>query len=99
MLRHVRVSRGISQRVASKRCGLSAATVGHYENGRMEISDFRLNEFLKIYGCDRKDFDDYMNGKEVPIISVKEDCINLLGRIDEAKLRTVHAVLVGFAGG
>ncbi|MEZ4750951.1 MAG: helix-turn-helix transcriptional regulator [Bdellovibrionota bacterium] len=98
VLRYVRVSRGISQRAAGRRCGISDAAVGHYENGRMDISEERLAEFLRAYECSREEFDRYLAGAEVPIVSVKDDCMNLLQKLDDSKLRTIHSVLMAFLG-
>lgn len=95
--RFMRVSRGISQREAAKKCNISEPAIGHYENGRMDISATRLEQFLKTYGYSKQEFDEYVNGKPIPVISVRDECVSLLGRIDEVKLRAVHAVLTSFA--
>ncbi len=96
VIRYMRLSRGISQREAARECGISEAAIGHYENGRMDISEARLADFLRAYGYSRREFDEYVYGKPLPVISVRDECIGLLGRIDETKLRAVHAVLVSF---
>ncbi len=38
----------------------------------------------------------YRAGKEIPVTNMKGECIRLLDRIDDARLRAVHAVLLGF---
>lgn len=98
IIRFMRISRGISQREAARQCNISEPAIGHYENGRMDISPIRLEHFLSIYGYTRQEFDEYLGGKPIPIISVRDECIGLLDRIDETKLRAVHAVLVSFVG-
>ena len=50
VIRYMRLSRGISQRDAARQCGISEPAVGHYENGRMDISPARLEQFLRVYG-------------------------------------------------
>ena len=94
----MRLSRGISQRETGRRCDISEAAVGHYENGRMDVSSERLRQFLTLYGYALAEFDDYVNGKPLPVISVKDECLRLLNALDEQKLRAIHAVLVSFAG-
>jgi transcriptional regulator with XRE-family HTH domain len=47
-IRYMRVVRGISQREASRLCGLSESAIGHYEQGRMDISGERLVKFLSV---------------------------------------------------
>ena len=96
IIRFMRVSRGISQREAGKKCDVSEQAIGHYENGRMDIAPTRLEKFLKVYGYTRQEFDEYVAGKPIPVISVRDECVSLLGRIDEVKLRAVHAVLASF---
>ena len=95
IIRYMRVSRGISQKQAAIRCNLSEQAIGHYENGRMDISPKRLNQFLEVYNYIQEDLDEFLSGKPIPI-NVKDDCISILDRIDETKLRAVHAVLMSF---
>ncbi len=97
VVRFMRVSRGISQRESARECHISEPAIGHYENGRMDISPTRLEQFLGVYGYSRQEYDEYMNGKPIPVISVRDECVGLLGKIDETKLRAVHAVLMSFA--
>jgi hypothetical protein len=42
------------------------------------------------------EFEEFMTGKPIPILNLKKECITLLDRIDDAKLRAVQAVLMGF---
>ena len=96
-IRYMRIIRGISQREASRRCGLSESAIGHYEQGRMDISPERLAEFLKCYGIDLTEFEEFANGiRPIPAISMRDECITLLGRMDENKLKAVHAMLTNF---
>lgn len=95
IVRYMRISRGISQRESARRCDVSEQAIGHYEQGRMDISPARLDQFLAAYNYTKEEFAEYLNGKPVPI-DLKEDCISLLNRIDENKLRAVHAVLISF---
>lgn len=96
VIRFMRVSRRISQREAARKCNISEPAIGHYENGRMDISASRLEQFLRVYGYTQREFEEYTSGKPIPVLSVRDDCISLLGRIDEIKLRAVHAVLSSF---
>ena len=97
VLRHIRVSAGISQREAGRKCSISEAAVGHYENGRMDVSEERLAQFLVAYKCSMNEFNALMADQQIPIFSVKEECIVLLRKLEESKLRTVHTVIVALA--
>ena len=92
----MRVSRGISQSEAAGMCRVSTAAIGHFEHGRMDITTARLEQFLAAYGYTPGEFEEDRAGKPIPVVSVKDECIGLLDRIDETKLRAVHAVLTSF---
>jgi len=97
-IRYMRVIRGISQREAARRCGLSESAIGHYEQGRMDISGERLGKFLNCYGFLMEDFDQFANGtKPIPVVSMRDECMSLLGQMDDKKLRAVHAMLTSFS--
>lgn len=97
VLRHLRMSKSISQREVGRRCGLSEAAIGHYENGRMEVSEERLDQFLEMYGYTRKEFDEYLNGDKAAVTGLKGECIRLIETLTDDQLRAIHGVLVGFA--
>lgn len=83
-------------RRAGELCALSDAAINHYEHGRMDLSPKRIEQLVSAYGYTIEDYQAFLDGKEVPILSVKDECITLLGMIDDRKLKTVHAVLSGF---
>src|SRR5206468_3840676 len=85
-LRFMRKSRGISQKEAALRCKLSEQSIGHYEHGRMGISEARLSQFLSAYGFTRAELDEYLSGKPIPVVSLKEECTDLLAHLDAPKL-------------
>lgn len=62
----------------------------------MDIPEERVGQFVGLYGYSMQEFHGYLSGAPIPVLSLKDECINLLDRIDEPKLRAVHAVLVGF---
>lgn len=96
IVRFMRLSRGISQSEAAKICHVSTAAIGHFEHGRMDITPARLEQFLTAYKYTSEEFEEYRAGKAIPVMSVRDECIGLLDRIDEVKLRAVHAVLASF---
>ncbi len=96
IIRYMRISKGMTHGQAGLHCNCSEAAIGHYENGRMDISPSRLSQLLKAYGYTREEFDEYRAGKPIPVIDMKAECTLLLGRIDETKLKAVHAVLTSF---
>jgi len=96
ILRYMRGSKGISMRRAGELCTLSNSAINHYEQGRMDISPKRVEQLVNAYGYTMENFRAFTEGKEIPVLSVKDECIALLAIIDDRKLKTVHAVLAGF---
>jgi transcriptional regulator with XRE-family HTH domain len=97
ILRFMRMSRRISMREAGRRNGISDSAISHYEQGRMDVSRERLQHMIESYGYTVKDFDEYAEGKPLPVLCIKDECFCLIDRLDETKLRAVHALLVSFA--
>ena len=96
ILRFMRMSRRISMRAAGARNGISDSSIAHYETGRMDISKARIRQLVECYGYTMQDFDEYTAGKPLPVLSIKDECFCLIDRLDETKLRAVHALLSGF---
>ena len=96
ILRFMRMSRRISMRAAGAQNGISDSSIAHYETGRMDISKARIRQLVESYGYSMQDFDEYAAGKPLPVLSIKDECFCLIDRLDETKLRAVHALLVGF---
>jgi transcriptional regulator with XRE-family HTH domain len=96
IIRYLRMSRHLSMREAGRLNNCSASTINHYEHGRLDLSPERICRLVEAYGFPMEDFKKFESGVPLPILSIKDECINLLGRIDDAKLKAVHAVLTGF---
>lgn len=97
ILRYMRLSRGHSMAVAASELNLSKAAVCHIEHGRLDISAARIQQLVRRYDYTMEEFNEYMSGKPLPALSLRDSCIQILGQLDEGKLRAVHGMLVGFA--
>lgn len=98
VLRYMRLSKGLSQPAAAKAAGCSPQAIGHYENGRMEIPLARSQRLVEFYGFQWAEFQEYTNGKPLPVIDLKDECYGLLDRIySEEKLKAIHTILKSFA--
>ena len=96
ILRFMRVSRHVSMREAARSCGISVSAINHYEQGRMDVSESRTWQLCGAFGYSQSEFRTLLDGGEIPISDYKRECLGLIERIDDKKLRTVHAVLTGF---
>jgi transcriptional regulator with XRE-family HTH domain len=83
-------------RQAGRINGISVSAINHYEHGRMDISATRIAQLVESYGYTMQDFSEYLAGKPLPMLSIKAECVGLLDRIDDTKLKAVHAVLTSF---
>ena len=99
VIRYMRLVKRISQPVAAQAAGCSAAAIGHYENGRMDIPENRARKLVACYGFEWDDFEAYVGGQPLPMLNLKDECYGLLDRIQsEEKLRAVHTILASFTG-
>lgn len=97
-IRYMRLSKGVTQSAAAEAAGCSKQAIGHYETGRMNISQDRLHLLLTAYGFSESEFNEYLNGKAIPMLNLKDECVGLLDRIrTEEKLIAVHTILKSFA--
>ncbi len=93
----MRLSKKITQVFAAEAAGCSKAAIGHYETGRMDIPNDRLRRLLAAYGESMEAFEEYVRGKAIPMLDLKDECFGLLDRIvSEDKLRAVHTILQSF---
>lgn len=96
VLRWMRMSRRISMREAGRRNGCSDSSISHYEQGRMDIKPERIRQLVESYAYTIQEFEEFAGGKPLPVLSIKDECFSLIDRLDDMKLRAVHAMLVSF---
>jgi len=96
LLKFMRESRHLSMRRVAPILGLSEATVNHSENGRRDLNDKLIKRFLKVYGYSWDQFQLMVAGVvEVPE-HLRSECIDIINRIDDSKLKTVKVFLNTF---
>ena len=96
LLKFMRESRHLSMRRVAPILGLSEATVNHSENGRRDLDEALIKRFLKVYGYTWEQFQQMLTGVvEVPE-HTRSECIDIINRLDDSKLKTVKAFLNTF---
>lgn len=96
LLKFMRESRHLSMRRVAPILGLSEATVNHSENGRRDLDEVLIKRFLKVYGYSWEQFNQMLSGEvEVPD-HTRSECIDIINRLDDSKLKTVKAFLNTF---
>lgn len=95
ILTHLRKRMKLTQDKASALCGYSRPTIGHIENGRMEIPTERICHILTCYGFSLEEFGIFMN-EEILREDVLKECGERLELLSEDKLKIIHSMLKSF---
>jgi len=92
ILRHMRISKGMSLNQAGRLVRISGSAIAHIEQGRMDISRARLETLVQAYGYTMADYLEFQDGKEVPR-NLRDECLMLLRRCDESKVQVLYPVI------
>ncbi len=95
VLKSMRKQKGFSQDHASFLCGYSRPSIGHIENGRIELSNERIRHIIESYGYKYKDFENNLNQEELRD-QIIETCIDKINQLDDSKLGLVKNLLGSF---
>jgi transcriptional regulator with XRE-family HTH domain len=96
VLKTLRKMKGISQDKASSLCGYSRPSIGHIENGRIELDQERIHHIVSSYGLEMSEFHCLM-GEEVLRDEVLESCLLKLRGLSEDKLKLIQALIQTFS--
>ena len=96
VLRWMRRSRHMSMRAAGALIGVTGSAISHYEQGRMGLPQARVPQLIAGYRYTPVEYDEYVLGKTLPCLDLRDECEQIVQRMDAAKLKTLHAVLVSF---
>jgi len=92
VLRSMRRLKKISQDKASRLCGYPRATIGHIENGRIELSKERIKHIVEAYGYKFSDFKENLNKEEMRD-TIVDSCLEKIDQLDDSKLDIVKNLL------
>jgi transcriptional regulator with XRE-family HTH domain len=87
--------KSLTQYGASKRCGYAGCTMGHIENGRIELPAKRIDHIVKSYGFTMEDFNHHKNS-DVFVTDIQDECIKVIRVLSEEKLKVVFPLLKSF---
>ena len=96
VLKHFRQSRKLSMTKAAELIGVSEATVNHSENGRRDLDLSTIQKFLKAYSYSYEEYSAVLNGEVELMSNVRDDCIELIKRLDDTKLKAIKSILESF---
>lgn len=95
VLRSMRRIKKISQDDASRMCGYSRPTIGHIENGRIELSRDRIRHIVESYGYKFSDFEANLSKEELRD-TIVDSCLEKINNLDDSKLEIVKNLLGSF---
>lgn len=95
-LKFLRESRNLSMRRVGKLIGVSDSTISHLENGRADIRPEIVIQLLNLYGYTLEEYLAMCAGKTELPQSLRRECMEIIKRLDDDKLRTVKTILNTF---
>ena len=84
--------KNLTQDQASAVCGYSRPSIGHIENGRIEIDIERAHHIVSSYGLEMGEYYRLMK-EEVLRDEVMESCYSKMMNLPEDKLKLIQSVL------
>ena len=90
-LRRMRESSGLTMRQAGGVIGISHVAISQYENQKLDLPGYRIEQMVKAYGFTVEDFK-RMTGR-VPVISPKDDCHSMIDRLGDEQLAALRGVM------
>lgn len=91
VLRRMRESAGLTMRQVGAVVGISHVAISQFENRKLDLPEYRIEQLVKAYGLTVEDFNKVMG--RTPIGSPKDDCRAMIDRMDDEQLTAVRAVL------
>ncbi len=92
VLKILRQMKNLTQDQASAICGYSRPSIGHIENGRIELDNSRVRHIIFSYGHDMSEFDRLMI-EEILRDEILEVAIGKLMTMPEDKLKLVSSLI------
>jgi len=96
VLRILRTLKNLSQDKASSLCGYARATIGHIEQGRIELSQEKIIHIVNSYGYSIENFNELLS-ENILRDEVLENCGKMMKKLTEEKLRVVENLLVSLS--
>lgn len=91
LLRRMREAAELTMRQVGAMVGVSHATISQFENGKLDLPNYRIEQLVKAYGLSMADFNKIL-GRE-PVGNLKDDCYAMVDRLDGDQLAAVRSIL------
>lgn len=96
VLKELRILKNLDQYTASKECKFGRNTIGFIENGRVTLTEKKVRHIVETYGFTMELYHQLL---KQPLLrhEIIEQCQEILGRLDENKLRVIFPMLQSMA--
>ena len=91
VMRRMRESSGLTMRQAGGMIGISHVAISQFENQKLKLPDYRIEQLVKAYGFTLNEFAKII-GKEV-VVNLKDDCHSMLDRMNDEQLAALRAIM------
>lgn len=98
-LKNMRNAKGLSLIKTSRLLEVPESVINHHENGRTDhVSMEYIKHFVAKMGFTMEDWDDFLKGR-TSVYDLRQECRDLISKLDREKLKAIHVMLVSFVGG
>jgi len=91
VLRRMRESSGLTMRQVGGMIGISHVAISQFENRKLDLPAYRVEQLVKAYGFTMEEFGKIMG--RAPVLNPKDDCHAMIDRMDDDQLTALRAVL------
>jgi transcriptional regulator with XRE-family HTH domain len=88
----MRESARVTMRTAGGLIGISHVAISQFENGKLKLPGYRIEQLIHAYGFSKEEFQEIL-GKR-PALNLTDDCHAMIDRLSEEQLAALHSVLV-----
>lgn len=92
VMRRMRESAELTMRQVGAMIGVSHVAISQFENQKLDLPDYRIEQLVKAYGYTMDEFNKVM-GKSAPVISPKDDCFAMIERLSEEQVAVIRSVM------
>lgn len=91
VMRRMRESSELTMRQVAAMIGVSHVAISQFENQKLSLPDYRIEQLVKAYGYTMDEFNIIMG--KAPVTSPLDDCHAMVEKLDDEQLCAVRAIL------
>ena len=92
VMRRMRESAELTMRQVGAMIGVSHVAISQFENEKLDLPDYRIEQMVKAYGFSMDEFNKIM-GRSAPVVSPKDDCYAMIEKLSEEQLAVMRSIM------